>query len=538
MTTNLLDMLGQAVTPDLVGGLGKLLGESDTGIGSGIGSLLPGLLASMANKASTAEGASGLFSMVNDARIDTDLTERLGTLVRGVQSTNLLNLGSQLLSGLFSPDREANLSSALAGSAGIRAASASGLAAAVTPMVFSLLKRLVGERSLDPKGLATLLLGQGQFLRGKLDPGLLSAMGLGTPSGFLDGLGAAASRLTGAVAGAGQAAGHAVGAAGAAAAGGAATAARAAGGGFGRILPWLIGAAVVLYVLSQLSNCGGAKTEPTTLPPAATSSTTTTAPAATATTPVSPPTATPPSAPAPVAPATAPSMAAPAAGTGAGTAIGEAAKAAGTAAGSAASSAGDAAANAGKAVTDAASKATQGVGNAVDAVSDKAAAAAAAARSAAGTAVDAAKGPVSAATSTGSGSAAPATAGGPVGAAAATGAATGAADASAALLPARVYFETGSAELSAKGQETIAAVAKAVAAGSLSKVELTGYTDRTGDLSINEALSKRRAQSVQGALVAAGVAEADIAMKPPLFVEAGHAGSDAEARRVEISAPN
>ena len=250
MTTNLLDMLGQAVTPDLVGGLGKLLGESDTGIGSGIGSLLPGLLASMANKASTAEGASGLFSMVNDARIDTDLTERLGTLVRGVQSTNLLNLGSQLLSGLFSPDREANLSSALAGSAGIRAASASGLAAAVTPMVFSLLKRLVGERSLDPKGLATLLLGQGQFLRGKLDPGLLSAMGLGTPSGFLDGLGAAASRLTGAVAGAGQAAGHAVGAAGAAAAGGAATAARAAGGGFGRILPWLIGAAVVLYVLA------------------------------------------------------------------------------------------------------------------------------------------------------------------------------------------------------------------------------------------------------------------------------------------------
>ena len=69
----------------------------------------------------------------------------------------------------------------------------------------------------------------------------------------------------------------------------------------------------------------------------------------------------------------------------------------------------------------------------------------------------------------------------------------------------------------------------------MGKVELTGYTDRTGDLAINEALAKRRAQSVRDALVAAGVPEADIVLKPPLFVEAGHAGADAEARRVEIS---
>ena len=106
------------------------------------------------------------------------------------------------------------------------------------------------------------------------------------------------------------------------------------------------------------------------------------------------------------------------------------------------------------------------------------------------------------------------------------------------MLPARVYFETGSAEIGPKGRETITAIAQALGAGSLDRLELTGFTDRTGDLSINEALSKRRAQAVQAALIEAGVPEARIGLKPPLLVEAGHAGADAEARRVEISVAN
>jgi hypothetical protein len=40
---------------------------------------------------------------------------------------------------------------------------------------------------------------------------------------------------------------------------------------------------------------------------------------------------------------------------------------------------------------------------------------------------------------------------------------------------------------------------------------------------------------VRDALKAAGVSEASIEMRPPLFVEQGAGGNDAEARRVEIS---
>jgi outer membrane protein OmpA-like peptidoglycan-associated protein len=104
----------------------------------------------------------------------------------------------------------------------------------------------------------------------------------------------------------------------------------------------------------------------------------------------------------------------------------------------------------------------------------------------------------------------------------------------AVTLPAKVYFEVGSAAIGAEGSKTIAAVADLIKKDGL-KVTLTGYTDKTGDVAKNEELAKGRAAAVGDALKAAGVAEASVEMKPPMFVETGAGGSDAEARRVDIN---
>ena len=103
-------------------------------------------------------------------------------------------------------------------------------------------------------------------------------------------------------------------------------------------------------------------------------------------------------------------------------------------------------------------------------------------------------------------------------------------------LPVKVYFEVGSAAIDADGTTTIAAIADTMKKDDL-KVAITGYTDKTGDAATNEQLAKSRAAAVRDALKAAGVAEANMEMKPPLFVEAGASGGDAEARRVEINRP-
>lgn len=103
-----------------------------------------------------------------------------------------------------------------------------------------------------------------------------------------------------------------------------------------------------------------------------------------------------------------------------------------------------------------------------------------------------------------------------------------------ASFPLKVYFDTGSAALGPDGSKAITAAADAIKKDNL-KVALTGYTDKTGDAARNEELAKSRAVAVRDALMAAGVAEASIEMKAPLFVEIGAGMADNEARRVEIS---
>jgi outer membrane protein OmpA-like peptidoglycan-associated protein len=100
--------------------------------------------------------------------------------------------------------------------------------------------------------------------------------------------------------------------------------------------------------------------------------------------------------------------------------------------------------------------------------------------------------------------------------------------------PAKVYFDTGAATVGPDGTTVINAAADAIKKDNL-KVAVTGYTDKTGDTAKNEELAKNRASAVSDALKAAGVAEANIEMKPPLFVEVGASTNSAEARRVEIN---
>jgi outer membrane protein OmpA-like peptidoglycan-associated protein len=111
----------------------------------------------------------------------------------------------------------------------------------------------------------------------------------------------------------------------------------------------------------------------------------------------------------------------------------------------------------------------------------------------------------------------------------------------AAALPAKVYFEVGQAVLTDTARRTIADAAAGIKNQGLT-VDITGYTDKTGDVAKNMELAKQRAVAVRDALVAAGVAPARINMQPPLTIAitgtTTGSGSDAEARRVEISRAN
>ena len=98
---------------------------------------------------------------------------------------------------------------------------------------------------------------------------------------------------------------------------------------------------------------------------------------------------------------------------------------------------------------------------------------------------------------------------------------------------AKIYFASGSAELPAEATPVLDRVLMTLKGSEESKATISGYHDLNGDPASNAELSKQRAQAVQRALVAAGIAENRIDLQKPQ-VSSGTGAVD-EARRVEIA---
>jgi K(+)-stimulated pyrophosphate-energized sodium pump len=100
-------------------------------------------------------------------------------------------------------------------------------------------------------------------------------------------------------------------------------------------------------------------------------------------------------------------------------------------------------------------------------------------------------------------------------------------------LPVKIYFELGKQELPSDAGARLAAVAQMVKGDPAGRVEISGYTDASGDAAKNADLAKERAKAVREALKAAGVPEDRINMKKPEVITGS--GSADEARRVEVN---
>jgi hypothetical protein len=186
---NLLELLKQVLGSDFGRLVSQYLGEPERPTETSIDALLPVLLGSVAQKGSTPAGASSLLSLLQGLNLDTSLLNNIAGLFSGdaAGANSLVNMGMNLLKTFFG-DKSDALTNALASTGDIKSGSASKLLALVVPLVLGFLKRFIGERGLDASGLASLLRGQGDYLKGLLDSRLLNALGFSSPSAFLSGL--------------------------------------------------------------------------------------------------------------------------------------------------------------------------------------------------------------------------------------------------------------------------------------------------------------------------------------------------------------
>jgi len=238
MSINILELLNSGIGKQLIGEAGKMLGESDSGMQSAVGSMVPALLGGMMAKASTPQGAGDLFKMVQGLNLDTRSLGNIANLIGDAGGAGAMqSVGSGLLSSLLGGDKTNGLASALASVSGIKPASAASLLSLGTPLMMGAVKKLVSDGGLDAAGLAKTLLGQKSFLQGaNIDPRITGALGFNSMSSMLGSLPNAAADVarTAAVA--------------------TSTAAVASTSGLRRWLPWILGALALFLLWNWFSN--------------------------------------------------------------------------------------------------------------------------------------------------------------------------------------------------------------------------------------------------------------------------------------------
>lgn len=98
----------------------------------------------------------------------------------------------------------------------------------------------------------------------------------------------------------------------------------------------------------------------------------------------------------------------------------------------------------------------------------------------------------------------------------------------------KVYFDSGSTTLSSDFADKAKELVDYLAANTDVKAAISGFNDPTGDPVKNAELSKNRAQAVQAALTAAGVAADRLELRKPADTT-GTAATNAASRRVEVT---
>jgi hypothetical protein len=252
MSTNLLSLAQSALGGDFSGLAGQFLGESTGSTQNALTSLLPAVLAGIASKGATSDGAAGLLSLINRSNLDVgSLGNIAGMFGSGGGGINaLMKAGTSNLVPAIFGDKSGALVNALSSASGIKNSSASNLIALVVPLVLTLLKKVIGEKGLNAGSLSSLLASQGPNLQSALDNRLTSALGFASPAAMLGSLGGAAAdsarRAGAAVAGGAAAVGSAGLAAGSVVAGTGKT-------GMQRLWPWVVGAVILALLWWLLS---------------------------------------------------------------------------------------------------------------------------------------------------------------------------------------------------------------------------------------------------------------------------------------------
>jgi hypothetical protein len=179
MAANLVSVVMQFLTPDMIAKIASALGLDRSVAQRAIGGAVPALLSSLADVASTPSGVRQLGNTL--AQQQPGALESLKSLIGGSGQNTLAETGSSMLSGLFGGGTLDTMAQTIGKFAGVGEGSSKSLLGMLAPIVLATLGQQQRNAGLDASGLASLLSSQKDQIAAAIPSGLadqLSAAGL------------------------------------------------------------------------------------------------------------------------------------------------------------------------------------------------------------------------------------------------------------------------------------------------------------------------------------------------------------------------
>ena len=178
MATNLVSVVMQFLTPDMIAKIASALGLDRNVTQKAITGAIPALLASFADVASSPNGARQLTNTLTQ---QSGSLESLENLIGGSGQNSLAETGSSMLSGLFGGGTLDTMAQTIGKFAGIGEGTSKSMLGMLGPVVLGALGQQQRSTGLDANGLVSLLTSQKDQIAAAIPSGLadqLSAAGL------------------------------------------------------------------------------------------------------------------------------------------------------------------------------------------------------------------------------------------------------------------------------------------------------------------------------------------------------------------------
>jgi hypothetical protein len=185
MAINLVSLVMEFLTPDMIGRIASALGVDRTAAQSAINAAVPSLLAGFSNVATQPGGAQRL---TDAAMQQTGGLESLSRMLGMGKPSSLIESGSQVLSSLLGNEDQNTLSRTIGRFTGIGQGATGSLLGMLAPAVLGMITRQLGTR-VNANGIAGLLAGQKENIAAALPSGFANEL---AGTGFLDAIGGTA----------------------------------------------------------------------------------------------------------------------------------------------------------------------------------------------------------------------------------------------------------------------------------------------------------------------------------------------------------